>query len=469
MLAMGLVFFGYSKTLWHAILGQAIMGAVTGNQGVVSTVLGEITDRSNQSSAFAYLPMIYGVGAVVGPIIGGLLVTDKWDPDTLFGKYPYLLPNLVSAALLVVDFVICIFFLDESLAEAKKLPPIGHRMKSVFTWMWQFTSSSTRPTYLHQNSFNQPKRRKNTNERSNLLSTHDEADESEEYGHNDSGDEDDNEDSSNLISSNVPWKEILTTSNVMMLITYTFFNFGLVAYNSLFPIFVSAKPPTGRGVPPKEIGLSLSFGGVMTILYQVGVFSRLQAAFGTLYFFRSALVLFALTFFAMPFVGYSEDIGKKWLWVELGVVLALKVVATVTCLTCSMMMVCPLLLLPCLSTLCHFLLSPSFALSWRTVKRLYNPYLSYTLLKPFFHLLNLHSSFFQIDHKLCAKPLPAWFPQWIGQQFILWWPSSRTLCLWWIIYARNTFEEGRLASMGCSRWHCSSRFLFVVGYIEKSC
>ena len=54
--------FGFCRTLWQAILIQVLMGAVNGNQGAVSTCLGEITDRSNQSRAFIYLPVIYGLG-----------------------------------------------------------------------------------------------------------------------------------------------------------------------------------------------------------------------------------------------------------------------------------------------------------------------------------------------------------------------------------------------------------------------
>jgi hypothetical protein len=44
--------FGFCRELWQAILVQALMGFVNGNNGVVSTCLGEITDRSNQSRAF---------------------------------------------------------------------------------------------------------------------------------------------------------------------------------------------------------------------------------------------------------------------------------------------------------------------------------------------------------------------------------------------------------------------------------
>ena len=140
--------FGFCRTLWQAILVQAVMGIVNGNSGVVSTCLGEITDRSNQSRAFTYLPVVYGIGGITGPIVGGLLVFYKNPLDS--GKtnpYPYLLPNLFSAAVLGIDLVVCMLFLEESLEEAKDLPPLGKRIGNLFTRMWQFTSS-TRPSYV---------------------------------------------------------------------------------------------------------------------------------------------------------------------------------------------------------------------------------------------------------------------------------------------------------------------------------
>lgn len=137
--------FGFCKTLWQAIIVQAIMGIVNGNQGVVSTCLGEITDRSNQSKAFTYLPVVYGLGGITGPIVGGLLVNRA---ATSGNKYPYLLPNIVSAAVLVLDFVITFLYLEESMDDAKNLAPLNERMGSLFAWLWQFVGHSQEPTYI---------------------------------------------------------------------------------------------------------------------------------------------------------------------------------------------------------------------------------------------------------------------------------------------------------------------------------
>ena len=103
--------FGFCTKLWHAILVQVIMGIVNGNQGLISTCLGEITDRSNQSRAFVWLPVIYGLGAITGPALGGLLVHGESSGDR--PSYPFLLPNLVAAVILVIEFTITLLFLEE--------------------------------------------------------------------------------------------------------------------------------------------------------------------------------------------------------------------------------------------------------------------------------------------------------------------------------------------------------------------
>ncbi|KAF3212809.1 hypothetical protein TWF106_009667 [Orbilia oligospora] len=333
------VLWGFASTLWQAVLVQAIMGAVNGNQGVVSTVLGEITDRSNQSAAFAYLPVVYGIGGILGPILGGLLASSRDSKYSLVRRYPYCLPNFASAALLVLDFIICIFFLDESLAEARELPPLTERVRNLFSWLWQFTSA-LKPTYLKSGRRRNGSRprldRPPLNDPTQPLLGANHAIEEES--------EDDYSDDSDLTgfftsSKPVPWKQILTPSTIVLLATYSIFNLAMVGYNALYPIFVSSPAPIGRDTPVRDIGLSLGFSGIVTIFFQVMFFARLQDKAGNEWSFKASLGLFASTFFIMPFIGYKSTIGTPLLWTELGAALTLKVVSSITALTCAMILI----------------------------------------------------------------------------------------------------------------------------------
>ena len=331
--------FGFCKTLWQAIIVQVFMGLVNGNQGVVSTCLGEITDRSNQSRAFIYLPVIYGLGGITGPVVGGLLVSNnahfsKSDP------YPYLKPNLVAAAVLLFDLIVSMIFLEESLEDAKTLPPLGKRVGNLFSWLWQFTSSS-RPSYLRA-----PASHKH-HQHGGDAAVDDEDD-----------DEVDDSDSDTASQTSLPTllpqhsdhltrAQIFNRDTILLMSTYLVFQLSNISYNSLYPIFGQASPPRGRDLSPKEIGFSLAFASAATIGFQVGFFGRLREKLGNRVTYRGCLAGMTIAFFLTPWVGYKHvengdgglSSGKGWLWVELGVILLIKSLSAVGCLTSFLLLV----------------------------------------------------------------------------------------------------------------------------------
>jgi MFS family permease len=330
--AVCFVAFGFCRTLWQAIAIQALMGFVNGNQGVVSTCLGEITDRSNQSKAFTYLPVLYGLGGITGPVIGGLLVSPNNPFDSSKpNPYPYLLPNLVSAVILIVDFVLTSIFLEESLEQAQYLPPLGKRVVHLFSRLWQLMSSG-RPSYLR--SYIEVRQQQLQN------GIHEES-------------EDDVSDDGmpELVPHPPPEelrsKDIINRETILLLGTYLIFQLSNISFNSLFPIFAAADPPTGRRLDPEEIGLSLGFSGVVTILFQVGIFGKLRDKMGNRWAYRAGLAGFTMAFVMMPWVGYKNGIngddgisnGKVRLWIEIGVVLFVKTVAAVGGLTSALLLV----------------------------------------------------------------------------------------------------------------------------------
>ena len=331
------VAFGFCKTLWQAVIVQVLMGLVNGNQGVVSTCLGEITDRTNQSRAFIYLPVIYGLGGITGPVVGGLLVSknahfSRRDP------YPYLRPNLVAAAVLLVDLVITMLFLEESLEEARDLPPLGKRVGNLFAWVWQFASSS-RPSYLkipdlrHKHSAN-----------------------ADFDGAVDDDEDDTDSDSASQASmptlvphhtTDLTSAQVFNRNTMLLMFTYLIFQLSNISYNSLYPIFGQAAPPRGRNLSPKEIGFSLAFAGAATIAFQLGIFGRLREKMGNKLTYKVCLAGMALAFLLTPWVGYKDikngdggiSSGKAWLWVELGIILLIKSLSAVGCLTSFLLLV----------------------------------------------------------------------------------------------------------------------------------
>jgi MFS family permease len=306
-----LVVFGFCKTLWQAIVVQALIGTVNGNQGLVSTCLGEITDRSNQSKAFAYLPVLYGIGGVTGPILGGSLVF-KRNPlnKSQQNPYPYLLPNIVSAAILMVDFVLTVFFLEESRRDASFLPKFERKVRDLFSWVWQFTSSLW-PTYLqsHPTSYRYQ---------------HVSAQDCRTGGEHCDGEVGSNSESSNTEERpELTLKEIFNQDMSLLLATYLIFALVNTSFNSLYPIFAHAPEPVGRELTPREIGFSLGFSGIVAIIFQVFIFRKLRDKMGNKWSYRAGLLAFSVAFFLAPLVGYKSK-GRNRLFTKESVLLALE-------------------------------------------------------------------------------------------------------------------------------------------------
>ena len=332
------VAFGFCRTFWQAVIVQVLMGLVNGNQGVVSTCLGEITDRSNQSRAFTYLPVIYGLGGITGPVVGGLLVSKNVQFSNK-DPYPYIKPNLVSAAVLVFDLIIAMVFLEESLEEAKDLPPLGKRVGNLFSWAWQFASSS-RPSYLRI-----PETGRKRSSYVNGDATIDEEDEE-----NSSSDSASQASLPALIphhTTDLTHSQVFNRDTLFLMATYLIFQLSNISYNSLYPIFGQASPPRGRDLSPEEIGFSLAFAGVATIAFQLGFFGKLRAKVGNKITYRGCMAAMAVALGLTPWVGYKHSgngelgisSGTAWLWVELGFVLLVKSLAAVGCLTSFLLLV----------------------------------------------------------------------------------------------------------------------------------
>ncbi|KAF5367225.1 hypothetical protein D9757_012229 [Collybiopsis confluens] len=123
--ALSTIYLGLSSSLTELLLSRAIGGIFGGTAAVVQSVVGEITDASNHVAAFPIYGLVWSIGSIVGPFIGGVLSNpaDKYGPlfqNRIFSEHPYFLPCLVSGTIALCGVLIGYFYLKESLQKENK-------------------------------------------------------------------------------------------------------------------------------------------------------------------------------------------------------------------------------------------------------------------------------------------------------------------------------------------------------------
>ncbi|PAV20345.1 MFS general substrate transporter [Pyrrhoderma noxium] len=250
--AVSTFLFGLARTFWWAVFARSLAGALSGNAAVSSSVIGEITDETNQTEAFPLMALSWSLGCIIGPMIGGNFVNPERNFPNTFGSiqllrdYPYLLPCLVSSALTIASVIVGILFLKESLPSKVRLDP---RLPSPIVTRYSEKKFTTKP------------KAEEISLRSILSSR-----------------------SIRSIFRNYFLLSVCGTSFdvVFILLAYTPVHLG------------------GLSRSPDEIGYALAFSGAAGALVQVFVFPRLQRRYSSIPLYWALMLLWPALFAILP-------------------------------------------------------------------------------------------------------------------------------------------------------------------------
>jgi DHA1 family tetracycline resistance protein-like MFS transporter len=110
-LALNLFATALATALWMLIAVRAVGGALQANAAVANAYVADITPPEQRARRFGLLGAMFGIGFILGPVMGGLL-----------GAIDLQLPFFVAGALALVNLAYGIFVLPESLPAARRRP-----------------------------------------------------------------------------------------------------------------------------------------------------------------------------------------------------------------------------------------------------------------------------------------------------------------------------------------------------------
>lgn len=114
--------FGFAQNLQTLLIARALGGMLNGNIGVIQTTVAEVIrgKEEHQARAYSVVPFVWTVGGIVGSALGGFLAMPVqnfpgvFDKGTIWDKFPFLLPNLVCAGVVVLGLIVGFLFLEET-------------------------------------------------------------------------------------------------------------------------------------------------------------------------------------------------------------------------------------------------------------------------------------------------------------------------------------------------------------------
>lgn len=116
-----LLIVGFASNFWVALVGRLLGGMLNGNVGVIQTMVAEtVKNPAHEPKAYAIMPAVWSIGTIVGPAIGGCFsdpaknFSSVFSRTGMFGVFPYLLPNVMCAALMLVSIVACYVWVHET-------------------------------------------------------------------------------------------------------------------------------------------------------------------------------------------------------------------------------------------------------------------------------------------------------------------------------------------------------------------
>ena len=130
--SIGYLIFGIGGSIWVLFLGRIIDGVTGGSISTIFAYFADITPKEERTKYFGWISAIAGIGAAIGPTLGGMLA-----------KFGYAVPMYFGAIITLLNFIYGILYMPESLHENNRLKKITLVRLNPFTQLMSVLSMKT--------------------------------------------------------------------------------------------------------------------------------------------------------------------------------------------------------------------------------------------------------------------------------------------------------------------------------------
>jgi len=284
---VGALGFGAASRFWQACLSRIVMGTFNAIIGAEKAMIGEALKREEQSDAMKHFSLVWGLGTLAGPVMGGMLASPcdadniirgptaglglcRENGDGIFDKKPFLLPCIAAACTSVIALIGTLFFMSESLPRlAGNNGSTEYKQVGSIDEDAMYKKNSDLQMYVNDDI--ELSTTIKAVAQGNFFSDQEKDEEPVSIAHD--------VESSKEIVTIMPWYKQM---NVLLALGgYASIAFCFIMLDELIPIFASApKEEGGLDFSPSELSGPLAFGGLVLVLWILFGYKWMNERFG---------------------------------------------------------------------------------------------------------------------------------------------------------------------------------------------
>lgn len=253
------------------------------------------------------MPFVWSIGTIIGPAIGGtfarpaITMPSVFPPTGVFAHFPYLLPNLLCAAILLISIVFGYIFLIETHPDMQPWStPEELDHTTAETPLMTAGAIADYGVDLRADTYGT----------FNTVDIH----ESKEWTTNADG-------SSRPASVSLKdTPKVFTRKVAMIVVALGIFTYHSMTYDHLLPIFLqddristsssSQSPfniPGGLGLSTQSVGMVMSINGIIALFIQAVLFPLFASWLGVRKTFVMVTVLHPIAYFIVPYLAFLPE------------------------------------------------------------------------------------------------------------------------------------------------------------------